>query len=111
MYKEVCVARRGVEGANQVNMDVDETAVREGNGGGPEMVMAVNLGALAGEAFTGPSGNILGEGLPNKTGGDEAAGGTAARMRDIVEQGEHGAAEGGGDQGTESASGDVAMKQ
>ena len=101
----------GRQGANQVDVDVGKTAVRDGNGGGSEMDMAVNLGALAGEAFTGPSGDVLGEGLPNKTGGDEAAGGTAARMRDIVEQGEHGAAEGGGDQGTESASGDVAMKQ
>ena len=109
--ENVCVSLGGGKGANQVDVDVGETAVRDGNGGGSEMDMAVNLGALAGEAFTGPSGDVLGEGLPNKTGGDEAAGGTAARMRDIVEQGEHGAAEGGGDQGTESASGDVAMKQ
>ena len=109
--ENVCVSLGGGKGANQVDVDVGETAVRDGNGGGSEMDMAVNLGALAGEAFTGPSGDVLGEGLPNKTGGDEAAGGTAARMRDIVEQGEHGAAEGDGDQGTESASGDVAMKQ
>ena len=95
--ENVCVSLGGWKGANEVDVDVGETAVRDGNGGGSEMDMAVNLGALAGEAFTGPSGDILGEGLPNKTGGDEAAGGTAARMRDIVEQGEHGAAEGGAD--------------
>ena len=55
-----------------VKTRVGETVVRDGNGGGSEMDMAVNLGALAGEAFTGPSGDVLGEGLPNKTGGDEA---------------------------------------
>ena len=92
-------------------MDVDETAVREGNGGGPEMDMTVNLGALAGEAFTRSGSNVLGEGLPEKTGGDKAAGCAAARMGDNVEQGKHGAAEGGGNDWTESASGDVAMKQ
>ena len=35
----------------------------------------------------------------------------AARVGDVVEQDEHGAAEGGGNEGTESTSRDVAMKQ
>ena len=109
--ENVCVSLGGGKGANQVDVDVGKTAVRDGNGGGLEMDMAVNLGTLAGEEFTGPSGNVLGEGLPDKMGGDQAAGGTAARMRDIVEQGEHGAAEGGGNEGEESASGGVAVKQ
>ena len=108
--ENVCVSLGGGKWANQVDVDVGKTAFRDGNGGSPEMDMAVNLGALAGEAFTRPGGNILGEGLPDKTGGDKMAGGAAARMRDIVEQGKHGAAEGGGNEGTESASGDIAMK-
>ena len=75
------------------------------------MDVAVSFCGVAGGARAAPMEDITGKVRPNITGGDEAAGGTAARMRDIVEQGEHGAAEGSGNKGTESASGDVAMKQ
>ena len=43
-----------------------------------------------------PGNDILSKGLPDKTGGDEVAGGMAARMGDVVGLGEHGAAESGG---------------
>ena len=92
-------------------MDVGETAVRDENGDGLEMDVAVNFGAWAREALTGPGSDILGERLPDKMGGNEAAGGTAARMRDVVEQGEDRAAQSSEFKEAESASGDIAMKQ
>ena len=109
--ENVSVSLGGGKGANQVNVDVGETAGRNGNGGGPEMDTAVNFEALAGEAFTGIGRDVLGKVLPDKTGRDKAAGGMAAREGDVVEQDEHGAAEGSGNEGTESTSKDVTMKQ
>ena len=66
---------------------------------------------MAVEAYAGPGGDFLGEGLPYKLGRNEMTGGAAARMRDVVKNVNHGAVQDSGDGGLESGSGDVAMRQ
>ena len=45
--ENVSPALGGGKRANKVNMNVGETAIRNGNGGGPEMDIEVNFGVLA----------------------------------------------------------------
>ena len=45
--ENVSPALGGEKRANKVNMNVGETAIRNGNGGGPKMDMEVNFGVLA----------------------------------------------------------------
>ena len=78
--EEVGVARRGGEGANQINMDVRKMRHRKRNGRQLKMSMAVDFKPLAGKTDTAPQGYIFGQMRPDITGREEPAGSPGARM-------------------------------
>ena len=80
------------EGSDQVDVDVGEPALRDGNWEGLDLDMPVDLGLLAFCAVFGPRGDVSVDACPNKPGTQKSFCGQSAGVCDVVDAVEDGAA-------------------
>ena len=78
------ISKTGREGADNVNVKMRKALIRNRNMLRRDLRVAVDLGGLAGNTGAAPSSDVTGEMWPNITGRKEAASGTDARMRQVV---------------------------
>ncbi len=78
--EDVGVALGWGEGTDNVNVDMGKTAGRNWYGHRRRLCVEVYLCFLARDTLTGPLVDISGHGIPKEPGGNEASGGTDARM-------------------------------
>ena len=109
--EEVGVARRGGEGANQINMDVRKTGHGKRNGRWSKVSMAVNFTRLAGKTSTTPPGHIFGQMRPDITGREESAGSLGAGLSEAMNMLKEDMLESLWNKGAEHGSGDITKER
>ncbi len=70
--------------SHQINVDVGEATLWDGDGQGLKSDMAVNLALLAAEARSRPCRDVVGQTAPDKSRRYKATGGKPPGMRNVV---------------------------
>ncbi len=88
-------------------MEVRKTSLRDGDGLGNQVSVAVDLAPLAGQTPTGPGGDVAGKTAPQKSRRNNTTGGKAPGVNNIVKMGKNIFAKFEGDNWAKSASGNI----
>ncbi len=70
--------------SHQINVNMREATLGNGDRQRLKSDMAVNLALLAAEVRSRPCGDVAGQTAPDKSGRDKAMGGKPPRMRNVV---------------------------